>query len=140
LWTTANPPKSPDGVAYWGSTQTIIWKEQSEYVPPAETDQDEADFGSFAEKDIVDATEYAFLNATTFEPLWDIFDPPKRVIKSTDEIINPETRQPYWQNASEVFLVPISTAVQYLPLPYNVETSTFYWGPGEYPQNYDGSY
>jgi hypothetical protein len=96
VWTTANPPKYPDGVPYWTSSQTIVWKEQSEYTRPTNPDQEKEDYSSFAEKDIVDATKYACYNKTTREPLWDIFDPPKRVIKSTDQIINPNTEQPYW--------------------------------------------
>lgn len=73
------------------------------------------------------AKDYAFINSTTYEPLWDIFNPPKDLIRPSDEIINPETGEPYWTESNEVFLVPIEFIVNILPLPFNVETNTYYW-------------
>jgi hypothetical protein len=86
------------------------------------------------------ASEFQFLSAYTLEPLWELFDPPQEVLRPSDRITNPDTGELYWEDPYEVLLVPISYIISVLPLPYNLKTNTYYWGPDQYPPNHDGSY
>jgi hypothetical protein len=83
---------------------------QNEYIyPPKPTTLE--DYLPFEGQTSVLTKDYAFYYYSTWELLWDIFEPPQDIIFPQNEIINPKAGNPYWKTSSEVFLRPLSMVI-----------------------------
>jgi hypothetical protein len=54
--------------------------------------------------------------------------------------IDPESGRPYWDDRKSVEIMTIGRYVNHYYVPYNTEKRKFYWKPGQYPKNADGTY